>query len=364
MKILYDYSAFVVQAHGGVSRIMCEVIRRELARADVDGRVFAGFHRNYELHKLGREFPRQVRACLLPQTLVRQRLFLPVNQALFVPYAQRFAPDLCHHTYYQTPPVPPRTKVVITVHDLILETLDPDKNHPEIRLRQQALRRADGIICVSENTRADLLRRYPVHDKPILVAHHGNSLRQTVAQAPEIATPYFLYVGLRGAAYKNFPLLLEAFARHEQLRPYHLVCFGGENFTPAELAAFRQAGLAGRILQRRGPDAVLAGWYQHATALIYPSRYEGFGLPPLEAMGFGCPVLASSAPPMPEISGDAALYFDPGSPAQLRAACNRLLTEDGLRAALIARGQQREQLFSWGKTARQIHDFYRSLLPA
>jgi glycosyltransferase involved in cell wall biosynthesis len=363
MKILYDYGAFVMQARGGVSRIMCEVIRRELAREDVNGRVFAGFHRNFELHQLGREFPGKVRGCLLPQTLVRQRLFLPVNRALFIPYAKHFAPDLCHLTFYQTPPVPTRTRVVVTVHDLICEVLGPKEKNPEVVLRERALRRADGIICVSEHTKTDLLRLYPVGDKPVLVAPHGNSLRQTTPVAPDVSGPFFLYVGTRAVAYKNYALLLKTFARNERLKPFALVCFGGGAFTPTELAAIRQAGLAGRVLHRQGTDAALAGCYQQATALIYPSQYEGFGLPPIEAMGFGCPVLASSAPPMPEINGDAALYFDPGSVEQLLAAITRLLNENGLRTALIERGKQREQLFSWDNTARQIHDFYRSLLP-
>ena len=297
MKILYDYSAFVVQARGGVSRIMCEVIRRELPREDVIGRVFGGFHRNFELQQLAREFPGQVHQCRLPHTVVRQRLFLPINQALFGPFAKRFAPDLCHHTYYQTPPVPRHTKVVVTVHDLISELFDADKSDPQIGLRERALRRADGIICVSENTRTDLLRFYPVGDKPVLVAHHGNSLRQTRPLAPEAPGPYFLCVGLRSPAYKNFGLLLQTLAGNEMLRPFALVCFGGGAFNPAEQAAIREAGLTGRVLHRQGPHAALAGYYQQATALIYPSRYEGFGLPPIEAMGFGCPV--RPVPPRP-----------------------------------------------------------------
>jgi len=361
MKILYDDSIFVMQARGGVSRIMCEVIRRELARPDVEGRVFGGFHRNYELQQLGREFPGKVHAWLLPQTLVRQRIFLPVNRALFVPYARCFAPEVCHHTYYHLPPVPPHTRVVITVHDLICEVLNPDVKGPEVLLRERALRRADGIICVSENTKADLLRFYPLGDKPILVAHHGNSLRQTTPRAQELTTPYLLYVGTRGVACKNFGLVLKTLAENERLKPFALVCFGGGAFTPVELAAIRQAGLTGRVHHRQGSDAVLAGCYQQATALIYPSRYEGFGLPPIEAMGLGCPVLASSAPPMPEVIGDAALFFDPGSAEQLSAALARLLTESGLRAALIERGRKREQLYSWDTTARKIHEFYRSL---
>lgn len=362
MKILYDYAAFLLQARGGVTRIMCEVIKRELARTDVDGRVFAGFHKNLELHQLGRQFPGKIHECLLPQTVVRQRLFLPVNQAFFIPFAKRFAPDLCHYTFFKTPPVPKRTKVVITVHDLIGEIFDQEGNDPQAMERRNALQKADGIICVSENTKKDLLKFYDLGGKPVLVAHHGNSLRQISAAVPDITRPYFIFVGTRSIAYKNFDLLLKTFSNSSMLKPYRLVCFGGGTFTKAELAAMKNAGLTDRVCHRQGTDAELAGYYQQATALIYPSKYEGFGLPPIEAMGFGCPVVASSAPPMPEIIGDAALFFDPGSPEQLLAALTKLLTESGVREALIARGRQREQLFSWEKTSSQIHDFYHSLL--
>ena len=362
MKILYDYAAFLLQARGGVTRIMCEVIQRELARAEVDGRVFAGFHKNLELHQLSRKFPGKIHGYLLPQALVRQRLFLPVNRALFIPFANRFAPDLCHFTFFKTPPLPRRTKVVITVHDLLGEIFDPQEKDPQAADRKEALQKADGIICVSENTRTDLLKFYDPGDKPILVAHHGNSLRQVSAIIPKVTQPYFLYVGTRHSAYKNFPLLLKTFANSPLLKPYGIVCFGGGAFTQAELAAIKKAGLADRVCHRQGPDAVLAGYYQLATALIYPSKYEGFGLPPIEAMGFGCPVVASFAPPMPEIIGDAGLFFDPGSAEQLLAALTRLLTESGMRPALQARGKLREQFFSWEKTSDQIHDFYHSLL--
>jgi len=110
---------------------------------------------------------------------------------------------------------------------------------PEVVLRERALRRADGIICVSEHTKTDLLRLYPVGDKPVLVAPHGNSLRQTTPVAPDVSGPFFLYVGTRAVAYKNYALLLKTFARNERLKPFALVCFGGGAFTPTELAAIR-----------------------------------------------------------------------------------------------------------------------------
>ena len=287
---------------------------------------------------------------------------MPINLALFIPFARKFAPDICHYTFFKTPPAPPKTKIVITVHDLIGEIFSLRETVPQVKERERALLKADGIICVSEQTKKDLLKYYDVGHKPIIVAYHGNSLRSCSAIPADITTPYFLYVGMRGGAHKNFGLLLDAFGRSELLKPFSLVCFGGGPFTRRETEQIQRLKLVDRVCHRGGPDEMLAGYYEKATALIYPSKYEGFGLPPIEAMAFGCPVVASKAPPMPEINRDAALYFDPESVDQLLEAIRTLLTEKGVRESLIQRGHEREQIFSWEKTALQTHEFYQTLL--
>jgi len=362
MKILYDYTAFLTQARGGVTRVFNEVIKREMVREGVECNVYAGLHKNYEMHEIAQQFPGKVHEWFLPEAIAKQRLFMPINQALFVPFARRFAPDICHYTLFQTPRVPAKTKTVITVHDLIGEIYLQRETNPQVKERELALPKVDGLICVSERTKEDLVRYYDVGDKPIIVAYHGNSIRSSAVTAPDIKVPYFLYVSMRGEGHKNFGVLLEAFGRLEMLKPYALVCFGGGPFTSRETEKINKLKLADRVFQHSGPDDVLAGYYKNATALVYPSRYEGFGLPPIEAMAFGCPVLASQAPPMPEINRDAALYFDPESVDQLLEAIRMLLSEKGVRESLIQKGREREQFFCWEKTALQIHNFYCHLL--
>jgi glycosyltransferase involved in cell wall biosynthesis len=361
MKILYDYAAFLMQSRGGVSRMMNEIIRQEMTREGVDCHVYAGFHKNDETHQLAQQFPGRVHGWFLPRSIAKQRLFMPINQALFASFAKRFAPDICHYTFFKTPPVPSKTKVVITVNDLISEIFSKGQRDPQIEDRKRALAKADGIVCISENTKQDLLRLYDMGNKPVIAFYLGNSLRFSAAKSPDMTTPYFLYVGMRGGPYKNLEIILEALKRFEMLAPFSLVCFGGGPFTKAEREMLKKAKLSERVIYRGGSDEALAGYYKNATALIYPSKYEGFGLPPIEAMGFGCPVLASMAPPMPEIIGDAALFFDPNSVEHLAEVIRTLLTEKGVRESLVERGRQREQFFSWEKAALQIHNFYCSL---
>src|SRR5439155_12251123 len=138
--------------------------------------------------------------------------------------------------------------------------------------------------------------------------------------------PYLLFVGNRGT-YKNFDLLARTYARSDRLqREFDIVCFGGqrESSHPARL---EQLGIASRVQYFSGGDQVLANLYRHAFALVYPSKYEGFGIPPLEAMHYGCPVIASNAGSLPEVVADAGLMFDPNSEDDLLNKLYRLIDD-------------------------------------
>jgi len=361
MKVLYDYSIFLNQARGGVSRVFNELIPRMIRCERVDCHVFAGFHKNAELARLSKEFPDRIHGWHLPAKWAKWQIFHPVNAVLLAAFAQKFQPDICHYTFYETTRLPTRTKTVITVHDLVYEHFTPHAR--QIGLRIQALKRVDAIACISQYTREDLLRFYPETSAlPMAVIYHGNSLCAPSSTVPPMHTgPYFLYVGGRWG-YKNFSLVLEAFGKADFLKPFSLVCFGGAPFSPKEIADIARQGLTERVVWVAGDDTALGVCYRDAAALIYPSKMEGFGLPPLEAMGGGCPVLASSGPPMPEIIGDAGLFFDPLSVDELLAAMHRLLHEPGCREMLVARGRERVGAFSWDKAAREYCDFYESLL--
>jgi glycosyltransferase involved in cell wall biosynthesis len=140
-----------------------------------------------------------------------------------------------------------------------------------------------------------------------------------------------------------------------------LVCFGGGAFTSAEKARIEKEGLSGLIHQTSGSDAMLARYYAGAAALVYPSKYEGFGLPPVEAMGFGCPIVVSNAPPMPEIVGEGGLYFEPEDEKGL---CDQFiaLANASHRLKWSEKARKRGSLFLWSQAARKAIAFYRELV--
>ena len=193
------------------------------------------------------------------------------------------------------------------------------------------------------------------------MVYHANSLTAAPGDVRPLAQPYVLFVGMR-AAYKNFDRLLDALAHSPQLpSDLRLACFGGGPLTPAERERIAAAGLAHRVHPFGGGDHVLASLYAHASAFVYPSLYEGFGIPLLEAMHYGCPVLASRIACFVEVAGPAVLYFEPHDPEDLGGQLARLLSDSALRAGLVAAGKERERQFSWERCARETVDFYRAV---
>ena len=226
-----------------------------------------------------------------------------------------------------------------------------------IRNKRHLYNAADAIICVSESSRRDLLRFYPVDEKKTHVIHHGfapfaNPACEDVNSVRKI-NPYILFVGARGT-YKNFMSLLEAYKDSGTAVDYELVAVGGGEFSAIERERINGLGISERVrLIPKASDQVLAEMYRNATLFVYPSLYEGFGFPPLEAMSVGCPVLTANTSCMPEVCGDAPFYFDPGIDGSLGAALQKLLSDSSNGAALKEKGYQRAALYSWGQTAVQ-----------
>jgi glycosyltransferase involved in cell wall biosynthesis len=161
--------------------------------------------------------------------------------------------------------------------------------------------------------------------------------------------------------YKNFYFLLQcAQSLLQANRDLKIVCVGA-GFNEKEQAYFRDLGIANQVLQYNASDAALANLYQHATAFVYPSLYEGFGMPLLEAFQMNCPVITSQASSLPEVAGDAAYYIDPKSTASIRGALQTLLTHEGVRQDLIQKGKVQLKKFSWQTTAHKTFELYKSL---
>ena len=294
------------------------------------------------------------------------RVYRAINSVLARPLIERFAPDLVHETYYAAGGVAPRSaKVVLTVYDMIHERFPEYFSiaSPTRREKALAVARADHVICISDQTKLDLIEFLGVSPAKISVVHLGFSLTatpQATVDGGALSGQFVLYVGAR-SGHKNFVGLLHAYADSQLLKDeFDLVCFGGGELTAKERELIKELGIpAEKVRQVSGNDGLLGRYYQAARAFVYPSMYEGFGIPPLEAMSFGCPVICSNTSSIPEVVGDAAVQFDPANYESMQKAIENVVGNDKLRKNLIQKGNDRLGCFSWERCARETLDVYR-----
>jgi hypothetical protein len=259
-------------------------------------------------------------------------------------------------TYYTTPIATPS---LMLVYDLIPERLGLDRSAPIWDEKHLAVEHASSYACISENTLNDLHELEPAsRGKPACVTPLG--VEELFRPAPpdevaefrrarDIRRPYFLLVGERLGVdgYKNTELLFRALDGWDALSEHEIVCVGGQTYVEPEL---RLAGPKVQARQFALSDEELRLAYAGATALVYPSRYEGFGLPVAEAMACGCPVITTRLASLPEVAGDAALYIDPDDPQGLREAL-AAVREPARRATLATAGESRAQAFRWDRAS-------------
>ncbi|MFL5618864.1 MAG: glycosyltransferase family 4 protein [Gemmatimonadaceae bacterium] len=365
MHIVYDHQIFSTQEYGGISRYVVELARQLDDADNTRATILAPVHMNAFLRF---HPPAGVVGAYAPPYPRTARVRRLVNDALSRAWLRMHRPSVIHETYYRRDSLATnRIPSVVTVYDMIHERfayLFPGSD-PTARDKAAAVQRAGAVICISEQARRDLLDLLPVSAEKVSVVHLAHSPRPTplAGYAVELRDPYLLYVGHR-RAYKNFSTLLQAIAASEPLRRgFRLVCFGGGSFTPAEWEMARALGFdADSLVHLEGRDERLASLYSHAAALVYPSLYEGFGIPILEAMGYGCPVACSATSSLPEVGGDAAEYFNPTSPEDMAAAIRRIVDSSSHADALRSRGLQRVTLFSWSRCARETRSVYERLL--
>ncbi len=367
MKIAYDAQIFFEQAYGGVSRYFCEIASRISKFQGLQVSITAPMHINAYLGQLPLQI---VSGFRLPGTDHLPLSVRGVGMLIGDLMLRALSPDIVHETYYFPYRFGPRrARRILTIHDMIHEKFASDfaSTDRTARFKLMSAERADHIICVSESTRRDLIELLGINPDKISVIYHGYGLiNDAVPNVGETALsfnePFLLYVGNRGR-YKNFSGLLKAYATSIKLQKCcKVVCFGGESFTPSELEGMEKLGLnGGRVVQISGNDQVLATLYNSAVALVYPSLYEGFGIPPLEAMSFDCPVICSKESSIPEVVGDAGAYFDPNDIENICDVIERTVGSDSQRNLLIAKGRERLKMFSWDRCARETADLYRKL---
>ena len=296
------------------------------------------------------------------------------EQAL-LSFEMRFTPlDVLHSPDF-IPPFRRRCRSIITIHDLVFLLYPQFLTKSSARYYgqiDQAVRHTDHIIAVSESTRRDIVRLLGVPEQMITVIYEAPrhffhplpdpDLRPRLQKRFGLERDFVLFVGTIEPR-KNVPTLLTAF--QQLLDHYHpevdLVLAGAPGWLTDEVYALvNRLGLAGRAhFVGRVSDEELVWLYNAAQAFVLPSFYEGFGLPPLEAMACGTPVIVSNTSSLPEVVGDAGLLVDPTNANEITVAIWRLLSDEVLRQELIARGLRRVASFSWERAARETLDLYR-----
>jgi glycosyltransferase involved in cell wall biosynthesis len=352
MRILYDGYIYKLQENGGINRYFNEIISRlpEYVRPCIYGNhpVMALRPKNKTIKYLHG----------LPKIL------MPLGNYLWSRY------NLFHPTYYHlTAPIDYsriKTRCVVTVHDFVMSKYADQyhKSQKVITAQEEAIKRADYIICVSESTRQDLLLRYPECEDRSSVTHLASSLSmpKKPTQRPH-PKPYCLYVGSR-VFYKNFRWALDSISiLKRQGLDVDLVVVGTP-WTTEEMSLIRNISSENIRLYVQPNDSLLAALYKHALALIYPSNYEGFGLPPLEALSMGCPVIAQRSSSIPEVVGDAGILMDPdAASAELIAeSVGSLYTDSAKRDEICAKASLRSREFSWETTAQKTLVAYHKAL--
>lgn len=366
MKILYDHQIFTEQVYGGISRYFFELANHlALYKPEqINVKIISPFYKNNYLAKKNKNF--LFRGLRLFNFKKSAGLCAMIN-SFFSPFLfMHYNPNILHHTYYNIMKYKNiRAKKIITIHDMIHE-LFPDefsKNDNTSNLKKIAVAEADHIICVSKNTQYDLVKLFKVDIKKTTVIYNGFSLEEKEVKIPKkTGKPYLLFVGNR-KGYKNFNRFVKAYATNKIKHYFDLVIFGGGKISKDEFEKFEKLQIPRESFKHYdGDDSTLAGFYKNASLLVYPSLYEGFGIPPLEAMSYGCPVVCSNVSSIPEVVGDAALLFDPYSVDSIKENIISVLYNDKIRSSLISKGLEQVKKFSWRKCAIETHDVYKDVL--
>lgn len=371
MKVIVDGIIFQIQSYGGISRIYREILPRI---CDMDDFLHISLLTEGQIKQ---ELPKhpQIKRCVIP---ILGRYLRPWQIWKFIiPQIREFMIKLktgnsrikiWHSTFY--------TKLdrwnglsVVTVYDMIHERF-PDffNQQSENQFREKkkdCILSSDAVICISNATRQDLQNFYGMDSSKIWVVPlaHSDIFRQLTDTdylcLEKIKKPYLLYVGDR-VYYKNFEEVIQSYSIWHGRKDMD-ICVVGKPWSPYEEKCLWELGITDQVhLFKYIGDEDLCRLYNHASAFIYPSLYEGFGIPILEAMACGCPVIASRIPSTLEVAGDCPYYFDPGETDSLLNAFDSALFEsrDSDRVQI---GLEKVKDFSWNRTAAQTLKVYKAI---
>ena len=367
MKILYDHQIFSSQIYGGISRYFFELMKNFENDNRVKYDLSLRYSKNHYLNKYNdlkyKPFFKNF------NFRGKYRLINILNKNISKKLLIKGDYDIFHPTYYDPYflNILNNKPFVLTIYDMIHEIYSevfPLKDKTSKRKKILA-QKATKIIAISENTKKDIIRFFSIEENKIEVTYLANSFNMNKDdKILNVVTPekYILFVGSRGG-YKNFNLFIEAISTLlVEDAELNVVCVGGGNFKEMEKEKFKKLNIVNKIFQYSISDNILAYLYQKAIAFVFPSLYEGFGIPILEAFACGCPIICSRTSSLPEVAGGAAIYFDPTDKLSMLDSIEKVIYNDELKKQLVNKGIEREKEFTWKKTADKTKKIYEEIL--
>ena len=361
MKIYYDYQIFLHQKFGGISKYYINLINS--LDLSVEKLIIAPFHKNYYLDKQNKNIKKFIYLDI--ETKNVNFISKNLNKAYTKLLYNYKTPDIFHFTYFNHKYyLKKKSSYVMTVYDLIKEKFYNEKFKNEEVNKIKYFSCMDKIICISENTKKDLIEYYKLPAELIEVVHLGVSFDRSYVKIDSKIPrkPYILFVGER-SRYKNFKNLILAYNKSKRLKKdFDIFCFGGNSFTLEEINLFKEFRISQNIKQINGSDLELNYVYKNARCFVFPSLYEGFGLPLLEAMNMDCPVICSDTSCFSEVTNNSAAMFDPNNIENIIHEIESVVYDEEKSAELIVKGRDNIKNFSWQKCADQTLKVYNSIL--
>lgn len=374
MKIFFDDDIFCRQRVGGISRYFVELIKY-LHSANQNVEVGAYVHRNDYLRLLNISgFSKKIKLYDYYGAFRSAKL---LNSLIYNNFLRSAVPDIYHQTYSdQNLSFKKKSKHVITIYDLIGQKFGSQDGSEKrnFYLKKDSLLLCDKIISISNHTKNMACDFYKINPDKVSVIHLGidhnifnvdSEFQSEFIKLKElnIQKPFLLYVGLR-SGYKNFSHFVKAVASNLHLKKnFQIVAFGGGPFDQVERLLLQDLGYcADDVVQFGGSDLLLSELYRYAACFVYPSLDEGFGIPPLEAMACGCAVVVSNSASIPEVVGNAGLYFAPDNIDQTALQIEKAVFDTAVKYDLQTKGLARVKGFTWKTCGEKTLDVYRSLL--
>jgi len=361
MRVIFDNYIFTDQKFGGISRYFFELIKSCNRSKDVKTLTPIIFSNNHYI----RDKKDVKHLIFFPNKRIKgkQRLMFLINRIVFLFAIKKQDFDIVHPTYFDTYYLKyiGKKKLVLTVYDMIHEKFYEDKISKKKKLLCD---HADVIIAISENTKNDLIEIFNIPESKIRVVYLASSLKtpRKVKTIEALPKKYILFVGSR-SFYKNFERFIYAVSNltHDS-KEINIVCAGGNKFDKKEILMFIKLGIEKQITQINVNDDLLFTLYHNALLFVFPSLYEGFGIPIIEAFSCGCPVACSNSSSFPEIALDGAVYFDPMDEQSIYDCIHNIIFDDINKAKLVNNAYKRLENFSWEKTASQTKEIYKEVM--